>query len=441
MLYIGADLWLSRWLMNALVLTHLMTIGFMLMVMIGALYQFIPVMIGRFIPGGSQRVMIIHILLTVGTLALTLAFSQLFVVQQGLYWLAFIALGIAISLFTWSLIPLFLSDINEHLIIFLVRILFFVLTITIGLGLYLLLAYAYPGLYQEWELQYRFYTNIHALWGLIGWVVILLMAVSSQVIPMFFVTPEFSVNYLKRLSVLIVSSLLLITLLLVTMPIFGFSDNIHLVDFFQILLSIELLFFISYTLKLLQQRKRKIADVTIHFFYLALISLLVAICLWWLFHLWPSGELLNYYRQYEFSLGILLIYGLASSAIIGMLQKIVPFLIYLNLQNLSFKHPESMSVKPNLVPNMKMIISSKQSRWQMYFHSASLMLLIISVYFQAIVIVAGLAVLLNFAWLSYALWQGFYLYNKSQQAILNFPQSVLDRGVISDKNETKISTV
>jgi hypothetical protein len=418
-LYFGTDLWISRWTMSSLALTHLLTIGFMLMVMFGALYQFIPVMIGRFIPGSRLWIMSVHVFLIVGTFALTTAFV---VQQSSLYWLAFISLGISLFLFIISLIPLFLSAIKGHLIVFLIRILFVVLTITIGLGLYMLLAYAYPSLYQELGLQYRLYTDIHALWGLIGWVVILLMAVSSQVMPMFFVTPEFSVVYLKRLSLLLITNLLLLSIVLT----FSVIENSGLVDILQLLLTIELLFFIIYTLNLLQQRKRKLADVTIHFFYLSLTSLLVAMSLWWVFHLWPDESLLTFSHQFEFTLGILLIYGLAISAIIGMLQKIVPFLIYLNLQNLSFKHPESMSVELKLVPTMKSIISSRQSRWQLYFHFSSLLLLIISVYWSQIVFVAGLAVLCNFVWLSYTLWQGFFLYNKTQHAIMKFPEVNMD---------------
>lgn len=416
-LYYGPQIWTSRWLPNSLALTHLLTIGFMLMVMIGALYQFIPVMIGQLIPGGNRLVTIIHASLIMGVLLLTSAFlTQI----NSLYWLALASFAISLCLFFLSLMPLLIAKLNDHLMVFLIRILFFVLLITIGIGLFMLVAYAYP----DSDINYRQYTDSHALWGLVGWVVLLIMAVSSQVIPMFFVTPEFSVRYLKVLSLLILFTLTVITLSVIS----ALDDEIFSAELFNLILSIELMFFSVYTLLLINQRKRKLPDVTINFFRLSLLSLLMVITYWWLFHLWPNthSELKT---QSEFTLGILLIYGLALSAIIGMLQKIVPFLIYLNLQNLSFKHPQSMSVKPRLVLHMKQVISTEQSQTQFILHISSFLLLIFSVYWLQLVWIAGLAMLANFTWLAYVLFKGFMFFNKNKSAILEFPEMKMDFGV------------
>ena len=417
-LYSGPQIWTSRWLPDTLALTHLMTIGFMLMVMMGALYQFIPVMIGQLIPGGNRFVGIIHSSLIIGSLSLASGFlSQIAI----LYWLALLFLGMSLFLFALSLIPLLISKLNDHLIVFLLRILFFVLLVTIGLGLFMLLAYAYP----DSGLIYRQYTDIHALWGLIGWVVLLLIAVSSQIIPMFFVTPEFSVKYLKSLSLMIVVTLAIISISVMA----AMADIVMLNDVFNLILSMELVFFSSYTLLLINQRKRKLPDVTINFFRLSLFSLLLVIALWWLVYLWTNTHLDQYKTQFELTLGLLLIYGLAASAIIGMLQKIVPFIIYLNLQNLSFKHPESMSVKPRLVLHMKQIISIEQSQTQFMFHISSLFLLIISLYWVQLVWIAGLGMLVNFFWLAYVLLKGYLLFNKNKRTIMSFPEMKMDFGI------------
>ena len=42
----GADIFASRWMPGALAATHLMTVGFMLQVMLGALIQILPVVAG-----------------------------------------------------------------------------------------------------------------------------------------------------------------------------------------------------------------------------------------------------------------------------------------------------------------------------------------------------------------------------------------------------------
>jgi len=273
-------------------------------------------------------------------------------------------------------------------------------------------------------LIYRQYTDIHALWGLIGWVVLLILAVSSQVLPMFFVMPEFSVRYLKGLSLLIVSTLSVMSLFFMT----GVVDSVLWHEVIKYILSLELVFFSSYTLLLINQRKRKLPDVTINFFRLSLLSLLMAIVCWWVFQWWPYAQS-DLRNQFEFTQGLLLIYGLAMSAIIGMLQKIVPFLIYLNLQGLSFRHPESMSAEPKLLLNMKQIISTSQSRIQFVLHCSSFLLLLFSIFWLQLVWLAGLAMLVNFLWLNYVLFNGFIYFNKNKKQILKFPEMKMDFGI------------
>ncbi|MEI2421580.1 hypothetical protein V6O07_14995, partial [Arthrospira platensis SPKY2] len=50
MLLLAPDLLASRWTPGALALTHLITVGFLLMVMVGALFQVLPVVCGASIP-------------------------------------------------------------------------------------------------------------------------------------------------------------------------------------------------------------------------------------------------------------------------------------------------------------------------------------------------------------------------------------------------------
>ncbi len=126
--------------------------------------------------------------------------------------------------------------------------------------------------------------------------------------------------------------------------------------------------------------------------------------------------------QFEFTLSVLLIYGLAISAIIGLLQKIVPFLIYLHLQNLSFAHPGSIA----FVPNMKKVISTNTAKIQFLFHLLSLLLLIISVYFPPLTGLAGLAMLGNFGWLWNSLLKGVLIYKRNKAQILAYPEIKLN---------------
>ena len=395
--YSGSDIWMNRWNYNSLALTHLLTIGFMLMVMTGALYQFVPVMTGELIPATTRLAPLIHFSLASGTLLLVCGFlgnvTYCFILALAL-------LGLAMITFSISLIPLLLSRLKKQLIVFLMRVLFIVLLVTIGLGLFMLLAYSLP----QWQLQFRLYTDVHALWGLLGWVALLIMAVSSQVVPMFFVTPEFSVKYLKSLSLL-----MLVTLVLLSVSV-GVIYHIA-----EVVFSIELLLFSVYTLVLIKQRKRKVPDMTLYFFYISFASLILAICFWWLSGNIPDSFLQQ--TQHEFIIAILLIYGFSISSIIGMKQKIVPFLIYINLQNLSINHPGS-----NVhVPNMKAIISNYQSKLQFYIHTGSLILLLFSVIWNEVVWIAAVLMLANFLWLLVILYRATVLYRFKYRAINSLP--------------------
>jgi len=368
------------------------------MVMIGALYQFIPVMVGQLIPASRYLVPVIHPLLIIGTLALVFGFMSHYKI---LYVVAMISLGLSFSLFALSLIPLLSAQLDKHLVVYLLRLLFVVLLVTISLGLIMLFAYGFP----DSQINFRWYTDTHALWGLTGWTTLLIMAVSSQVIPMFYVTPEFPGNALKLLYLLIVMTLIILSFR------FFIKDQFL---FFEGLFSLELLIFSFYSMWLIEHRKRKLPDMTIRFFLIAHASLIIVILIWWVYTQGISYEDQQLKNQLEFVLAIGLTYGLALSAIIGLLQKIVPFLIFLHLQRLSLKYPGTMA----LVPNMKKIISTKSSKIQLFLHCVSFFLLIFSVFFPQWVWLAAIIMIANFFWLWKNCLQGLFLYKKNRKLIL-----------------------
>ncbi len=406
LLFNGEDFWLNRWNNTNLALTHLLTIGFMLMVMMGALYQFIPVMNGQLVPGSKKLAPVIHVLMILGVLTMVSGFLFTYSV---FFQVALAALGSAIGLFALSLLPLLVSRLGNQLIVYLLRLLFAVLLITLGLGLFLLLGHAE----LELNLSYRGYTNLHALWGMLGWVVLIIIAVSSQVIPMFYVISEFSTRYLKVQSLAIMLTLLLISFYDIAFNTGPATDDKLSVIYYTlaILLSAELLAFVFYTLHKIEQRKRKLADVTINFYRLALCSLLAVIVLWWVSVFLPLAQL-------TYILAILLIYGLAISVINGMLHKITSFLIFLHLQKLSVKRPDAMT----LVPNMKQVISTPNSQIQFMLHLISGALLLIAVYYPALTILAAVFMLASFVWLSWCLFQASMLYLTCRKKILTCPE-------------------
>lgn len=119
------------------------------------------------------------------------------------------------------------------------------------------------------------------------------------------------------------------------------------------------------TLSLQAGRRRRLPDVTLWYWRLAMLSLLLGVALWTGAGLIPAlGETV------DIALGVLMIIGVAVSVICGMLYKIVPFLVWLHLQD--WRPAPVLSG----VPNMKVILPQHRARVQFLFHVGALGLLL-----------------------------------------------------------------
>ncbi len=388
----------SRWSQETLAIVHLMTLGFMLMSMTGALFQFIPVMTGYVLPASQKMVPIIYFSLVFGCLFLTAGFLlqniilfQISAILLSLYSLLFMAL--------LSFVLVAIKSKKEA--IFILRIVNFSLFITLGIGFFMLLAYSF----KELGIVYHLYTDIHVMWALLGWTILLLLAVSSQVIPMFHVTPRFSPQYLKIISIFFL-------LCLMTISILSLNGGSHiLLSMGKLLLSCCVLVYALYSLLMISKRKRKVKDMSINFWRFGLLLLVFVVFLYWFNNLLTT----RYAVKLELLIGLLFIFGFACSCIIGMMQKIVPFIIYMHLQRRVMMVPEKMS----LLPNMQELISVKNQQIQFYLHLSSLCLLSMSIFFEQLGIFAATMMLINFIWLAYNIYYSAQQYWLINQQLLN----------------------
>ncbi|MCW8888462.1 MAG: hypothetical protein OQK25_05320, partial [Gammaproteobacteria bacterium] len=102
-----------------------------------------------------------------------------------------------------------------------------------------------------------------------------------------------------------------------------------------------------------QQRKRRLPDVTLNYWRISMIAFLVSIILW------LTGYLQEDSRWMESAVSIFLMGGILS-AVSGMLFKIVPFLVWLHLNNLY----QSEGEWQGNVPNVRQVIPAVYSLWQ-----------------------------------------------------------------------------
>lgn len=387
----GSDALSTRWAPETLVLTHLLTLGFMLQAMCGALLQFVPVAAGGNVWRPRLVGGIVHPALVFAAALLAFAFAGGY---PGLFlWAAAlfaIALGGYLGVVGWALLH---TPAQGHTIVTL-RFALFSLGVTVALGITLAL-----GLGGVADLPLVEVTNVHAAWGLGGWALLLLAGVSYFVVPMFQLTPAYPVWFARGLPPALMGVLALWSL-----QLSGEASSWAL----AVLLT-GLGLAAAYggaTLHLQRKRRRKVTDATFLFFRGAMLCL-IGIFVSTVAFLFVPG--LDSEPRAPVWIGVLALVGVFVSAISGMLYKIVPFLNWLHLQRLG-----GVGVLP---PNMNQMIPEPAMRRQMRLHFASLLALLVAVWVPALARPAGLLFAASCAWLGWNLAGGVRTYLRFKDQI------------------------
>ncbi|NYT61833.1 hypothetical protein H0A66_05780 [Alcaligenaceae bacterium] len=396
LLWAGPQALESRWSPYALALTHLLTLGVLASAMAGALMQILPVATGISILAPRLASSVVHALLTLGTLALAAAFlliqPWLFHLALCLLALAFLCLLAACAGGLWR--HRRLAEQGSEEILLAVRLAICALFATVVLGVVLAAGFAW-----SLSLPMALLTDVHAAWGLLGWVGLLVMGMAYQVIPIFQATelyPRFITRWLAPLSFTL--------LVLWTGAVMGYLGASHpATRLATVLLFSAYTVFAIATFYLLWTRKRPKADATTLFWRTAMVSLASCTPIWLLQHITDA--------DYSVLLGVLFIVGFAWSAINGMLYKILPFLLWHNSQR-------NLMVALRIVPKVKTIIPDPVAVRQFWAHLPALLLLAAaSLWPTPFTHAAALVFTLSVGWLGWNVASGLRLYLRAQKAI------------------------
>jgi len=354
----GPELYSSRWNPYTLAVTHLLTLGFMAQIMCGAILQMLPVVVGAPVPRVAAIAGISHPLLTTGTLLL--AASLLFPAPVWSY----TAVVCLVAGFTIYLVATGLAlwrNRNRGPVFLGLALALVSLLLTLVLGLALLAAYL-----GWWSLNgINILADVHLSWGLFGWIGLLLIGIAYQVVPMFQVTPEYPIWMKKHLAIWLFVSLFVWSGLQLAQLNAWYIDTIFL-RLVRVTMLGGFVLFCVLTLRLQYLRKRRITDVTLLFWRLAMYSGILAFCLWLLAQLFPGR---TESTHYPLLLGILLLCGFGCSVMNGMLYKIVPFLSWFHLQNRQL----ALQRTDVRLPNMKQFIDDRTAKRQLYTFAASML--------------------------------------------------------------------
>lgn len=393
LLWFGPEAMASRWSPVTLAITHLLTLGFLAMCMIGALLQMLPVVAGIDIPHTSLVGGVTHAMLVAGTLTLASAFllstPTLFKIAIPLLVGAFVWLFIAGLRGVWK------ASGNTAMLTA-IRLALTSLLIALTLGATAASGFAWP-----LGLPLMVITDLHAAWGLLGWVGLLVVGISFQVVPMFQVTPvypEVVTQWLARGA---------FGLLLLWSAALFFGPDLPWHGMLFTTIAGAYIAFSLTTLYLLKQRKRPKPDATTMFWRTSLTSLLGCAALWCGGRLFPQADITP---AYPLVIGILFIVGFGYSVINGMLYKIVPFLVWYHLQN-------KLVGGCTKAPNVKQLLPDVVAERQFRMHLLSLILLLGGAIFpQWLAHVGGLAFGLSSAWLWINLMKAARVYRQMMAA-------------------------
>lgn len=370
----GATAMSSRWTQEALAAIHLVALGWLGMVMLGALLQVLPVVVGARVPASAWLSRTIAPLIAVGVAALASAFLG---GPAFLFHLALTLLGVGLCVLilltlaaTWRARPT--RETPRGIVSALVA-----LAVTLSLGLTLLAGWAFP---TRIPLERLRLTNVHALWATSGWVVLLVVAMSYQVVPMFQMTPEYPRWLQRGLARVVLGTLTPWTVARLTLER---PTLLRLID--QAAIAVLTLAVGTYAVRTLiqqHQRRRRIYDTTVRFWQLGMLMLLAACASLLAGALTSLGE----HPRFGWWLGITFLIGFGGSVTAGMLYKIVPFLAWLHLQNRLLAATDRPTYK---LPTMKAFLPERWSRVHVILHTSSLVLLLAAVLAPALTRAAG----------------------------------------------------
>ena len=366
---------------ETLALVHGVTLGWVTMVMVGALYQILPVLVGAAVPSISVARWV-HAGLTGGTVALAagLATGSPWALGAAVPMLG-LALGSAIVQFS---IAVWRAR-NVAAAAWGIRLALGGLAIAAAAGSLFAMRQAAGNPLSDRTA----WIAVHAYWGLAGWIGMLVIGVGSALLPMFYLTSRMPPRTLW--SALAAGALAPLSAT-VLFPLAG-SGVAQWIPVGCAILAYALA--ASAWGRMLRTRRRTASDASLWLWRAALGNGAVA-CVLLVWHQGaPDPRIL-------LSCGIAYLVGFAAILINAMTLKIVPFLVWL--------HRFSRAVGKGAVPLMGDLLPARHARRQAIFMIAAAGLLLLAglLPHDALARIAGAALMLacgNLEWLLWRAWR------------------------------------
>ncbi|HPW29969.1 MAG TPA: permease [Rhodoferax sp.] len=385
LLWSGPEMLASRWTPQVLAFTHLITVGFMLQVMLGALQQLLPVMAGACMHQADRVASVVHATISLGAGLLAAAFLTSLPL---LFAAAAVILAIGIVTFVGAALHALQGAVVGCAVRHGLRLALLGLLLTAGIGLVNAIALGWPI-----DIALQLWTNVHLAWGFVGWAGVLLGVVGFVVVPMFQQTRP----YPRWFSQGFAGSGAALVALWTAAELTGYACTAAVLAVGVVLLAASLALM---TLNLLLGSKRPSLDA-VHLLWRFGMASAVAACGWLL--LAQVSASVAQWQCWSLLFGTLVLVGSFMSVIQAMLYKIVPFMVWLHLQE--------RAQGRLMAPNVKKVLAEKPMRGHTWAHFLAVGLLLLAVVWpQWLVYPAGLALVMSNGWLLRNLWAAVAVY-------------------------------
>lgn len=391
--FVDANSLMNRFSSETVLFVHLITIGVFAMVMLGALQQMLPVLAGVSLPYSLRIARFSHMSLVIGLLSFVWG---MFSGNRGIIMGSEIALGLGFFLLLGAIAFALKKVVNFNATVRSITVSVIIAMLVVGLGLFLLEGHRSLNMLS---IHYNI-VDIHATLAIFGFAGLLVIGVSFQVLPMFYVAPRFKAFCKKYVLWLIVSGLLVWSGLQLLYPEAVFVGKLIIITFFFA--------FATTVLKKLKERRRPVSDVTIWYWKTGAISLIAGL------FFWGVNDLIAV--EMTPVIAIAIGGGFLLSIISGMLYKIIPFLVWFHLNSSGY-----MSI-----PTMKEMIIEPLAKVQYVLFITALMMGIGSYYFPLLLDIAALSLALSFILLEYNLIKAVMVYVKTRQKAPDFEMPIVN---------------
>jgi len=296
---------------HLIAITHLFVLGFICSIVMGAMYQLVPVTLETQL--FSERLVkwqfVAHV---TGVTGMVWAFWNFNFDLVGLFGALFTG---GAGLFVFNLACTLARAKKWNAIKFGISSALFWLSSTVAAGLVVTAAKHWPLL----TFQPLAAMHAHAHLGVVGVFIMMIVTVSYKLVPMF-TLGELQSERRARWSIIILNAGLLGTFITVLI-------QSPLKPVFAILTTVGFGLYGWEMVAILRARNRRTLDWGMRYFLTAL-ALLLPLCIIALVLSWPALPLTAFTMQLENIYGLLALAGLVGLAILGMLYKIVPFLVW-----------------------------------------------------------------------------------------------------------------